>query len=47
MAQKRSKPIIGFLVSGITDDYTRQLCQGVIQAAKNLDVTVVIMPGKY
>lgn len=47
MAQKRSKPIIGFLVSGITDDYTRQLCQGVLQAAKNLDVTVVIMPGKY
>lgn len=47
MVQKRRKPIIGFLVSGIMDDYTRQLCQGVLQAAKTLDVTIVVMPGKY
>lgn len=47
MVQKRQKPIIGFLVSGIMDDYTRQLCQGVLHAAKPLDVTIVVMPGKY
>ena len=47
MVQKRRKPIIGFLVSGIMDDYTRQLCQGALQAAKTLDVTVGVMPGKY
>lgn len=47
MAQKRKKPIIGFLVSGIMDDYTRQLCEGVLHAAKSLDVTIVVMPGKY
>lgn len=47
MVQKRKKPVIGFLVSGIMDDYTVQLCEGVLQAAKTLDVTVVVMPGKY
>lgn len=47
MAQKRRKPIIGVLVSGITDDFTEQLCLGVLEAAKTLDVTVVTMPGKY
>lgn len=47
MAQKHRKPIIGVLLSGILDDFTKQLCLGVLEAAKTLDVTIVAMPGKY
>lgn len=47
MKKKCKKPIIGFLVSGIMDEFTMKICQGAIQAARTLDVNIVVMPGKY
>ena len=47
MTEERRKPVIGVLVSGILDDFTKQLCQGVMTAAQTLDLTVVVIPGKY
>lgn len=41
------KKVIGVLVSGIGDDFTVQTCRGVMQAARQKDVNVVIIPGKY
>ena len=38
---------IGVLVGGITDDFTRLLCHGVIERAKTLDVNIVVIPGKF
>ena len=34
---------IGVLVGGITDDFTRLLCHGVIERAKTLDVNIVVI----
>ncbi len=45
--QKRNRPTIGFIVSGITDHYTEQLCTGVINAVKHEDANLVIIPVKY
>lgn len=42
-----SKKIIGVLVSGIADTFTVQTCQGVIKAAENKNIQLVIIPGKY
>lgn len=47
MERKHKKPIIGVLVSGIMDDFTKLICQGAVQAARTLDVNIVVMPGKY
>ncbi|MBO5208439.1 MAG: GGDEF domain-containing protein [Lachnospiraceae bacterium] len=45
---KRDKKLtIGILVSGIMDDVTRSICQGVKQAAAAIDVDVIVLPGKY
>lgn len=41
------RKVIGVLVSGIGDDFTVQTCRGVMRAAQNKDVDVVIIPGKY
>lgn len=38
---------IGVLVGGITDDFTRLLCHGVIERAKLHDVNIVVIPGKF
>lgn len=38
---------IGLLVSGITDDFTESICKGVMQRAQEMDVNLVVMPGKY
>lgn len=38
---------IGLLVSGITDDFTESICKGVIQRAAEMDVNLVVLPGKY
>lgn len=47
MKKKCKKPMIGFLVSGITDGFTKEICQGAMQAAKMMDANIVVMPGKY
>lgn len=41
------KKTIGVLVGGITDDFTRCLCDGVKKAAEDSDVNVVVFPGKF
>lgn len=38
---------IGLLVSGIMDTFTVSICQGVIKAAKELGIKLIIFPGKY
>lgn len=43
----KKRVVVGVLVAGIADNFTVQTCRGVIQAAKDKDIDVVIMPGKY
>lgn len=43
----KKRAVVGVLVAGIADNFTVQTCRGVIQAAKDKDIDVVIMPGKY
>lgn len=38
---------IGVLVSGIMDDFSKLVCRGALQMAKQLDVDIVVFPGKY
>lgn len=38
---------IGVLVGGITDDFTKLLCHGVMEQAKKLDINIVVIPGKF
>lgn len=38
---------IGLLVSGISDSFTIDVCRGVMRAARERDVKLVIFPGKY
>ena len=44
---ERKRFTIGVLVSGILDEFTKCVCEGVLQKAKNMDVNVVIFPGKF
>lgn len=47
MSSKEKRFTVGVLVSGIMDEVTRCVCNGVLQKAKQADVNVVIFPGKY
>lgn len=47
MEKDRKRPTIGFLVSGITDGFTEDMCKGVMHRASELDVNLVVLPGKY
>ena len=47
MIRKRKRVTIGVLVSGIMDVFTESICKGIRQAARTLDINVVVMPGKY
>lgn len=38
---------IGVLVSGLYEEYTRGICQGIQSIANQDDINVVIIPGKY
>lgn len=38
---------IGVLVGGILDNVTQTVCKGVKRAAKQLDVDIMVFPGKY
>ncbi|MGN0482173.1 MAG: GGDEF domain-containing protein [Lachnospiraceae bacterium] len=38
---------IGVLVSGIRDEFTKYLCKGVFQQARQMEVNIVVFPGKY
>lgn len=44
---KRHCPTIGVIVGGIMDDFTIQLCNGIMQKSQQLGFNVVIFPGKY
>lgn len=41
------RKVIGILVGGIADDFTVQTCRGAMRAAREKNVDVVILPGKY
>ena len=45
MADKRYN--IGLLVAAISDDFSKRITIGAMEAAKELDVNMVIFPGKY
>ena len=47
MSNEKSRLTIGVLVSGITEDFSKLICRGVMQMAKQLDVNIVVLPGKY
>lgn len=38
---------IGVFVSGITDDFSILICRGIMQMAKQFDVDIIVLPGKY
>ena len=42
----KTRKTIGVMVGGITDDFTRFLCKGLREAAKEQDVNMVVLPGK-
>lgn len=44
---KDKKITVGLLVSGIMDDFSTSVCQGVTKAAQEAGVNLVIFPGKY
>lgn len=44
---KNKRLTIGLLVSGITEQFVIAVCKGVLHAAKQMDVDVVVLPGKY
>lgn len=47
MNNEKGRLTIGVLVSGITEDFSKLICRGVMQMAKQLDVNIVVLPGKY
>lgn len=44
---KGKKFTIGLLVSGIMDTFTVSVCQGVMKAARDAGMRLIIFPGKY
>lgn len=47
MTDKKKRVTIGLLVSGITEHFIISICKGVMHAAKEADVNLVVLPGKY
>ncbi len=47
MSSEKRRLTIGVLVSGITDEFTKLICRGAMQMARQLDVNIVVLPGKY
>ena len=47
MGKENRRMTIGVLVGGIMDEFTKLISRGVMQMAKQLDVNVVVLPGKY
>ena len=47
MGSEKRRLTIGVLVSGITDEFTKLICRGAMQMAKQMDVNIVVLPGKY
>lgn len=45
--QGRKRATIGMMVSGIMDDFTRPACKGAMKIARELDVNLIVIPGKY
>lgn len=47
MGQAGKQVTVGLLVSGITDAFTESICKGVMRAAEEKDVKIVVFPCKY
>ena len=43
----RERKTVAFLVSGLMDDFTIKLCNGVMIEASHLDINLVVVPVKY
>ena len=44
---KENRLTVGLFIGDIADDFSRGVCKGAMQAAEELDVNMVIFPGKY
>lgn len=44
---QRKRIQIGLLVSHLDDDFDSSVCEGAIEAARQMDVNLVIFPGRY
>ena len=38
---------VGLFLADVADDFSRGICRGAMQAAEELDVNMIIFPGKY
>lgn len=47
MQNENRRITIGVLASGILDDITKTVCKGIRRIAKQLDVNVMVFPGRY
>ncbi len=47
MGNTKRRKTIAVMVGGIMDDFTKLICRGAMQAAKQMDVNIVTLPGKY
>lgn len=45
--QGRKRSTIGMMVSGIMDDFTRPTCKRAMKIARELDVNLIVILGKY
>lgn|GEM_PF-5473106 len=45
--QGRKRSTIGMMVSGIMDDFTRPACKRAMKIARELDVNLIVILGKY
>ena len=43
----KERPVIGFVVGEIMDEFSEQLCTGITKAARNDDVDIVVIPVNY
>ena len=43
----KERPVVGFVVGEIMDEFSEQLCTGIIKAARNDDVDIVVIPVNY
>lgn len=47
MNNRGKRLTIGLLVSGISEQFTESICKGVMHSAREADVNLVVLPGKY
>lgn len=44
---EKKRLTVGLFIGDVADDFSRGICKGAMQAAEELDVNMIIFPGKY